>query len=133
MHMQGLSIARNTDNLYCCNLMQCNIPTFSIFDGTNSLDSNMNQFINKFSGNDIMVARILFESSVGSRIPIENMITWDRKDRCILKYRLPSMDSNFVLCDWTISSSLDYIIFLDAINLIISNYLNRFHFLWIYK
>ena len=31
----------------------------------------MNQFINKFSGNDIMVARILFESSVGSRIPIE--------------------------------------------------------------
>ena len=50
--MAGLSLTRNSDTFSRCNLIQCNPPPFSIFDGTNPSDSDIGQFVDEWSDND---------------------------------------------------------------------------------
>ena len=50
--MAGLSLTIHTDTFSRCNLIQCDPPPFSIFDGTNPSDSNTDQFVDEWSDND---------------------------------------------------------------------------------
>ena len=50
--MAGLSLTTHTDTFSRCNLIQCDPPPFSIFDGTNPSDSNTDQFVDEWSDND---------------------------------------------------------------------------------
>ena len=50
--MAGLSLTIHTDTFSRCNLIQCDPPPISIFDGTNPSDSNTDQFVDEWSDSD---------------------------------------------------------------------------------